>query len=55
MPLAKIWFLHTGIQVLEGVTLPRKHLSPEVKVLVQTALESKDDLVSVLDEIRGVN
>lgn len=54
MPLAKILFLHSGVQVLEGTVLPEKHLSPEERVLTKTASDSKDELISVLDEIRGI-
>ncbi len=54
MPLAKILFLHSGIQVIEGTVLPEKHLSPEDSGLAQTAVEKKDELISVLDDIRGV-
>ncbi len=54
MPLAKILFLHSSIQVMEGSVLPEKHLSQEEELLVQTAEDMKDDLKGVLDEIRGV-
>ena len=55
MPLAKVLFLYAGIQVLEGNALPEKHLSREEAALAQTAVDSKDELVSMLDEIRGSN
>jgi hypothetical protein len=54
MPIAKILFLHSGLQVIEGVALPEKHLSPEDKSLAQTAVDRKDELVSVLNDIRGM-
>jgi hypothetical protein len=55
MPLAKMLFLYSGIQVLEGTVLPEKHLSLEDKKLVQAAEGSKDMFISALDEIRGSN
>jgi len=52
-PLAQIFFLYSGIQVLEGNAVPEKHLSPEIKKLVQAAETNKDAFISVLDELRG--
>ncbi len=52
MPIAKVLFLYEGMQVLDGLILPEKHLSEEDETHIHTAIDRADELKGMFEKIK---